>query len=137
MNVTRDVVTDLLALSLAGEASADSKALIEGYLAQDPEFARIVAARMERPAPAAPPTPLDPEVEMRTLARAKKLVSWRSVMIASGVFFGLFPVTFSAESRGPHWLLLESPAGAAISAALALASWAGYFLIRRALRARR
>jgi hypothetical protein len=134
MNVTRDVVTDLLALSLAGEASADSKALIESYLAQDPEFARMVAARSDRPAP--PPEPLGPELEMKTLNRAKKLVSWRSAMIACGTFFALFPVTFSAESRGPRWLPLESPAGAVISAVLALGSWGAYFWIRRALRAR-
>ncbi|HEY6865751.1 MAG TPA: hypothetical protein VI792_00745 [Candidatus Eisenbacteria bacterium] len=125
---------DLLALSLAGEASADSKALIESYLAEDPEFARMVAGRTERPAP--PPPALDPEVEMRTLHRAKRLLSWRSAMIACGIFFGLFPVTFSAESRGPRWFPLESPAGAAISAVLALASWGAFFWIRRALRGR-
>lgn len=136
MNVTRDVITDLLALSLAGEASADSRALIESFLAQDREFAGIVAARAERPALEVAPAPLEPDVEMRTLRRARQLLNWRSVLIACGIFFGLFPVTFSAESRGPRWLLLDSPAGAAFSAALAILSWGGYFWIRRVLRAR-
>ena len=41
MNVTRQVVTDLLPIYLSGEASGDTKALVEDYFRQDPDFERI------------------------------------------------------------------------------------------------
>jgi hypothetical protein len=41
MNVTREVVTDLLPIYFSDEASADTKALVEDYFRQDPDFERI------------------------------------------------------------------------------------------------
>ena len=41
MEPTRDVIKDLLPLYLAGEASADSRALVEEHLDRDPDLAQI------------------------------------------------------------------------------------------------
>ena len=41
MNITREVVTDLLPIYFAGEASGDTKVLVEDYFRQDPDFERI------------------------------------------------------------------------------------------------
>lgn len=41
MKITRDVVYDLLPAYFAGEVSADTRALIDEFLATDPEFARM------------------------------------------------------------------------------------------------
>jgi hypothetical protein len=41
MNVTREVVTDLLPIYFSDEASADTKVLVEQYFRQDPDFERI------------------------------------------------------------------------------------------------
>ena len=38
MNVTREVVTDLLPIYFSGEASGDTKVLVEDYFRQDPDF---------------------------------------------------------------------------------------------------
>jgi anti-sigma factor RsiW len=38
MKITRDIVLDLLPLYLAGEASADTRALVEEYVQTDPEL---------------------------------------------------------------------------------------------------
>jgi hypothetical protein len=43
MNVTRDVIYDLLPPYFAGEASPDTRALIEEFFASDPEFGRMAA----------------------------------------------------------------------------------------------
>jgi len=43
MNVSRNVIHDLVPLYLADEASADTRALIEEFLAADPELAGEVA----------------------------------------------------------------------------------------------
>src|SRR5690242_2185217 len=41
MNVTREVVTDLLPIYFSGEASGDTKVLVEDYFRQDPDFERL------------------------------------------------------------------------------------------------
>jgi len=43
MNVTHDVVSDLWPLYASGEASADTRALVDTFLAGDPAFGRIVS----------------------------------------------------------------------------------------------
>ena len=47
MPITREVITDLWPVFLSGEASADTRALVEDFLQHDPEFARGI--RQERP----------------------------------------------------------------------------------------
>ena len=42
MEVTRNVILDLLPLYLAGEVSADTAALVENYLETDQELAKMV-----------------------------------------------------------------------------------------------
>lgn len=130
MNVTRDVVIDLLSLVRAGEASEDTRALVESRLKDDPELARIADERSARIAAGSPPPPREREMEMRTLERTRKWLTWRSAMVGAGVFFALFPVYFTAGSSGMHWLPLESPLGAAASAVLAFAFWAVFFWMR-------
>lgn len=45
MNVTREVITDLWPLYMDGEASSETRALVDAFLAQDPEFARSLQDR--------------------------------------------------------------------------------------------
>jgi anti-sigma factor RsiW len=74
MTVTRDVVYDLLPAYFAGDASADSRALVDEHLRTDPEFAAM-ADRFRRLLAQATATPhrADPAggEEARTLARAR------------------------------------------------------------------
>jgi anti-sigma factor RsiW len=57
MKVTRDVVYDLLPSYFAGDASDDTRALVEAYFETDPEFARMASRFQsliaERPGPGA------------------------------------------------------------------------------------
>ena len=46
MNVTREVILDLLPVYLAGEASPATRALVEEYMEQDQELAQRVAPSM-------------------------------------------------------------------------------------------
>ena len=41
MNITQGVVTDLLPVYLSGEASSDTKSLVEDYFRENPDFERI------------------------------------------------------------------------------------------------
>ncbi len=44
MNVTKDVIKDLLPLYQAGEVSQDTRKLVDDYLGNDPELRQLVAA---------------------------------------------------------------------------------------------
>ena len=44
MRITEDVMNDLLTLQLSGEASADTRSLIESYARENPAFAAKLAA---------------------------------------------------------------------------------------------
>jgi hypothetical protein len=49
MKLTHDVISDLWPVYEAGEASADTRALVEEYLAQNPEFAARLRAGLKLP----------------------------------------------------------------------------------------
>lgn len=135
MNVTRDVIRDLLPLVLAGEASADSRALVEGFLAQDPELARAAAKEPGRLAAADIPSTLTQEDEMKTIVKTRRLVRKQSVLLACAILFTLLPVSFASDAHGTRWIWADAPLGAALVAGLGLACWAMYFWTRRTLRA--
>ncbi len=85
MNVTRNVVTDLLPVYFSGEASDDTKLLVEDYFREDPDFERI-ARRAATPLAtlhAVAPLPLDAERERRDLQRA------RDAVVRRWLFWGL------------------------------------------------
>ena len=76
MNVTRDVIRDLWALSEAGEASDDSRRLVEAFLATDRELAE--ALRSGASVFAAPPPALPPDHAAKAFDRAKQRLARRS-----------------------------------------------------------
>jgi hypothetical protein len=85
MKVTRDVVVDLWTVYESGEASADTRALVEQYLQEDPELARQLrengGAKALRPTPFAQPR----DSEMDALLRTQKLVEYRRQALLLGI----------------------------------------------------
>lgn len=76
MTVTREVVRDLWPAYVAGEASGDTRRLVDEFLAQDPEFARSLRSDAE---PVVETTiDLPPNHEARTLDRVKARLRRRS-----------------------------------------------------------
>ena len=56
MNVTKDVILDLLPLYYSDEASPDTRILVERHLADDPGLARLAEeGRVRLTAPPPPP----------------------------------------------------------------------------------
>lgn len=78
MKVTRDVIIDVWPVYESGEASADTRALVEEFLKDDPEFARLI--REERMETMLKPEALalPPDHERATLTKAKTLLSYRT-----------------------------------------------------------
>ena len=88
MKVTREVIYDLLPSYFAGDASNDTRALIEAYFETDPEFARMasrfqtIAAERQRPGAAAE------ERERETFLCAREAAELPQKARASALFWG-------------------------------------------------
>ena len=81
--VTREVVTDLWPLYVEGEASADTKALVEVFLEREPEFAGVLRRTSGDNLlnPAAVSLPVDHE--RRTLLRTQRRRALQSIVVNS------------------------------------------------------
>jgi len=132
MKVTRDVIKDLLAVYLAGDASADSRAAVEEWLRTDPELAAQVARarRIEFPEVAPPP----PTAEKRALDRTRRFLRGRSVVLGAAIYFSSLPVSVTFDSRGFRGLFLEDWLSRSFALAVAAALWAVYWRMSRRLK---
>lgn len=133
MEVTRDVIGDLLPLYLGGEVSADTKALVEHYLGQDPELAQAVAAAK---ALKLPPTPGPaPGAEKAALDETRRLLKTRSSTMATAVLFTALPFAFTFDGSGITFLLIrDQPVVGAAWLFTAAVLWGWHAHVRRRLR---
>jgi hypothetical protein len=133
MKITRDVITDLLPVYQAGEASQATRDLVEAFLKADPEFAQLIAAQ-----PAvlfAQNQPVLPkELEMKTLETTKKLLWQRSIYFGSALFFSLFAVAFNFDAQGIRWFWAGAPVAAVVCLAVGLLFWVKYAQTNRNLK---
>ncbi len=139
MNVTREVILDLLPVYLAGESSPATQALVEEYLKQDAEMAhRIRLQRAELSLDTTLPN-LPPELELRSLRRTRRLLNCQRWLF--GLAIGFTALSLSSEFsiqgghlRGFHFLIRDYPIPFGICMSLGLACWIAYFFLRRRLR---
>jgi len=89
MEVTRNVILDLLPLYLANEVSVDTRALVEKYLETDPELANVAKQSAAMEMPEEIPVPLTEEDQMETYREAKRLMSQRTIVLAGLIAFGI------------------------------------------------
>lgn len=135
MTLHDDVMTDLLTVYLAGEASAATRALVEARAAGDPGFAgRLAAARAvslgggEAPAVA-------PDAELRALGHTRQFLFLRTLFLAWGVVFTLLPLTFTFDGGGVQFVFWGRHPGLVWSFwSLAAASWAAGVVMHRRVR---
>ncbi|MGD0841431.1 MAG: hypothetical protein ABSA32_09765 [Candidatus Acidiferrales bacterium] len=139
MNVTREVILDLLPVYLAGEASPATRALVEEYMKQDPELAQKIRLQWSENFAKVAPSALPPELELRSLSRTRKLLAWQRWLFALGITFTAISFTSRISTRGAeitdfHFLIRDYPAQFGMCVVLAIACWVAYFSIRRHLR---
>ena len=130
MNVTRQVVTDLLPIYLSGEASGDTKALVEDYFHQDPELERIArnAATPLETLRAAAPIAASPERKKRDLESVRWGLRRRRWLFAGSLFLTLFPLSFHFTHGHIVYLMVrDAPWEAAFHWSLAAPFWFLYF----------
>ena len=135
MKVTRDVINDLLPAYIAGEASADTVALVEAFLRQDPDLVRTVEALRTNPLPELPIV-LRPTQEKETLDMTKRLLRWRGILMGLAIFLTMLPCSFRFDNDVITWSFLrDMPLGATVLLFLgASICWSGFFYVRGRLR---
>ena len=134
MNITQDVIHDLLPPYVAGEASADTVALVEEFLRLNPDLARTVEALRASPLPELPVT-LRPTQEKETLSMTKQLLRWRGILMGFALFLTMLPLSFRFDNGRITWTFLEGmpPLATALVSLGALSCWGGFLYVRRRL----
>ena len=89
-NVTRDVIADLWPLYAAGEASPDTRALIEAFLREDKEFAQTLTELARERYPSVEVPSLAPDHELRTLARVRRRLTGPIPLLNLALVFTCF-----------------------------------------------
>ena len=83
MEITRHVILDLLPLYQAGEASEDTRAIVEEYLQAHPELAAAAKQAVSDGLPGDIPVPITKEDQMEAYKEAKRLMLIRTVALAA------------------------------------------------------
>ena len=129
MNVTPNVVKDLLTVYLAGEAHPDTRELVEEWLRDHPEVAQQVerARRSTLPPVAVPP----PTVEKQALDRTRR--RWRTqwIVLGTAIYFSTLPLSVTFSRSGFEGLLLDGWPERAVVLAIAAVLWATYAVLLR------
>jgi anti-sigma factor RsiW len=86
VEVTRDVIIDLLPAYFSGEASEDTRRLVESYFERDPELARMARSMNDRLLQVAP-VHLPENHQMKALRRTQVNLAWRVILLAAILAF--------------------------------------------------
>jgi hypothetical protein len=133
MKITRNVIADLLPLYEAGEASADTRALVEEFLKADPTL--LTAPPVDPTLKGIPAPPIELE-RRRALERTVALLKKRQIYFAMALCFTLMPLSFTfSSSTGVTWLMWrDAPDAARAFMAGAVVCWAFFLRARKQLR---
>jgi anti-sigma factor RsiW len=111
MNITPDVINDLLPAYLSGEASADTLSLVDEMAARDPRVARLVAEARDAHVGGVAEVSLPPNLERDVVARTRAILRRRSWTLALALFFSAMPLTFAFGGHGiTFFMLRDEPA---------------------------
>ena len=124
MNLTRPVILDLWPIYLAGEASPETRALVEEFLARDPALARSLRDPRDPLATAAEPPALEADHELRTLKRLKRRLYGYPWLLQLALIFSCF--AFGRIVADTSWDV--SPRNFVITAAIAASFWLAWLV---------
>jgi hypothetical protein len=123
MNVTREVISDLWPVYASGEASADTRALVEAFLHEDPEFAELLRGRGEEDLLRHDVPRLPPDREAQALLRTKRVLhGWDWLLFLAILFSGF---AFGRIVSDTSWDV--SPVNFIVTATIAGAFWVAFF----------
>src|SRR5690349_10620900 len=122
--VTKEIIRDLLPVYIAGDASSDTRSLVEEFLARDPELRALVESARETRLPETPQVDELQSLEMKSLDRTRMLLNRKMWLLPFSLFFSLAPMLFVFDSHRITFLMArDHPFMAAGSLLIALAGW--------------
>ena len=125
--VTKQVIDDLMPLYLAGEASEDSRRLVEDFLRANP--AAGVMAEVALPSSLPPP-----DLDRRMLERARALHDRRGLLLGMALAVSYAVFTFRFKGKDVVFLLYrDAPWLALVLLAVALGIWLAFLSTCRRL----
>lgn len=142
MNVTRDVILDLLPLYVAGEASPATCVLVEDYLKGDPELAARARELKAEQGVSSPDLGPRQEIAMQSFRRTRRVLAWQRWLFAMGVAFTAisFSTTISfhgTQVTGVRMLIFDKPLTMGAMLLIGLACFVAYYFLRRRHRTER
>lgn len=135
VEISKDVILDLMPLYQSGEASAATRALVERWLADDPSLAAeasrdAVGDALRRPA-AAP----DESDRRSALERTRQLLKRRQMFFGVALACTLLPFSFAFRDGRIAWFMWRDATDlAGVFAGIAIGCWIGFLRARRQLR---
>jgi hypothetical protein len=140
--VPRAIVLDLLPLYLSGEASPETRALVEESIAYDPQIrAEFDSMRLNVLDSAKSLPAISSDAELRSLRRARFLLAWQRRFYALACI--LTVISFSGVGHigrshfDFHFFFFDRPGLFFSCGLLALSAWVNYFIFRWRVRATR
>jgi hypothetical protein len=125
MNISKQIITDLIPLYAANECSADTRALVEEYLRGNPkeaaELQRIISTPIPRGAPA-----VKDLGEAQAFREARRRLRLRSWLMGLALFFSLTPFSCVSTDNFSWWMLRDAPGAAAAYGMLGVVLWIIY-----------
>ena len=132
MQITKNIVRDLLPIYLSGEASPETKALVEEFLKTDPVLAEEARLAGMLHLPSIPPPA--PDAERAALEETRRLLKNRSATLAIAILFTVLPLTFAVNGTHVTFLLIrDAPIIGGAWWLTAAVMWTWYVAIRRRL----
>jgi hypothetical protein len=132
MKLEREVIVDLLPAYFSGEASAATRALVEEYFREHPEFeqsARNAGSWLERLN--VPTAAVDPEKEKMALERARGITETRTSFLWMAIVSTLILFLFRIQNGKVIWILWAKPMAGILFACTAAFLWLFYFYTLR------
>ncbi len=133
MNITKDIIADLIPLYLSDDCSEDTKRAVTEYIAEHPDFAEQLRKITAASLPPDPANPLTANDEMKTLKRTHTLLQRQKYLMGFAFFFSLTPFSFLYTDGRMYWLFLEAPVSASIYAGIGILLWILYVVSRRSI----
>jgi hypothetical protein len=132
--ILNDVLEDLAALNLAGEASPGTRSLLENYAREHPEFAARLTASVALKVPA-PPATSRADAALKALQHTREYIRLRTIFTAMAIAFTFLPLAFTFGPNGIRFLFLHDQSGL-VSAfwTIAAASWVAMGVMHHSIR---
>jgi hypothetical protein len=130
MQVTRNVIVDLMPLYNSGEASHDTRALVEDYLRRDPALRQLVDASEAGEVPPAPSS----NAERIALEKTRRLLRRRQWVMAFALLCTLLPLSFGDLGGGFTFVMFRDMPWSRALWPVAVVLWFWYARLHRGTR---